>query len=171
MASEPGFIEPASAQARVAAAAAALEQSRELLVTAVAPKKARPRAAAASAGSSAAAPSAFDAPSSGSTRSTSTLRPMAAAVAAVLRGWWRHHPLRKTVEEVESTGNALIGPHVQRHPALVLAGAAGVGAALVLVFPRRGWALALPWIGMEARSIIRGFWRSWYSRRSPAAPH
>lgn len=170
MASEPGFIEPASAQARVAAAAAALEQSRELLVTAVAPKKARPRAAAASAGSSAAAPSAFDAPS-GSTRSTSTLGPMAAAVAAVLRGWWRHHPLRKTVEEVESTGNALIGPHVQRHPALVLAGAAGVGAALVLVFPRRGWALALPWIGMEARSIIRGFWRSWYSRRSPAAPH
>ena len=94
---------------------------------------------------------------------------MAAAACAVLRGWWSHHPLRKTVEEVEMTGNALIGPHVRRHPALVLAGAAGVGAALVLVFPRRGWALALPWLGMEARGMVRSFWRNWHAQAPAAA--
>jgi hypothetical protein len=160
-------IEEASPEARIAAAIAALEHSRESLVTAVSPKKAKARASA-NASASSALP---DFASSAAPRTPSTLGAIVTAIGAVMRGWWRHHPLRHTVEEVETTGNALIGPHVRRHPALALAGAAGVGAALVLVFPRRGWALALPWLGMEARGMVRTFWRSWHGRPPAATPH
>jgi hypothetical protein len=147
------IIEP-SAEMRVVSAIAALEQSREAMVTVVSPKKkTRPRDASSS-----------SPPSPRQPRAPSSLLALSAAVSAVARGWWRHHPLRATVEEVESTGNALIGPQVRRHPALALAGAAGLGAALVMVFPRRGWAIALPWLGIEARGLVRSLWRTWHGR-------
>lgn len=54
--------------------------------------------------------------------------------------WWAHHPLRLVSDVTMDAARAVVQPVAQRHPVVLVAGAAAVGALLVWSQPWR-WLL------------------------------
>lgn len=61
-------------------------------------------------------------------------------LAGPVERWWKHHPLRVATHVTADAAKVLVEPVAQRHPVVLVAGAAAVGAFLVWTQPWR-WLL------------------------------
>ncbi len=90
-------------------------------------------------------------------------------VRVAVTDWWQRQPMRTEIEDAVTVAQDALAPSARKHPYLILAAAAAVGAVAALVLPKRVAVLAVPLVTMQAKrmasSLAVSFWRGLGSRR------